>query len=742
MALPIWTNQQIIDQLDGGASWSGSTITYAFPVVAAAMYSWDNSEVTGFRAVSALEKPSILLALQTWDDLIAPNFVETLLVTSNIEFAYSSTGVDYAHSYLPDAGSVWFNSAFTSGVNDLTLPPVGSYGFSTYIHEIGHALGMDHMGDYNGGDALTPSSFQDSAVYTTMSYFGPNGPYFSGLIAQADWENAFGEFDPQTPMIADVLAIQAMYGVSTSTRTGNTVYGFNTTITGATAALYDFNQNRGPVLTIFDSSGSDTLDLSGYSSNSTIDLREGQLSSCNTMTNNIGIAYGCIVENAIGGTGSDTITGNSAANLLRGGSGNDNLSADAGNDTLEGGSGNDVLNGGAGDDTAVFSGTFASYTISFASATSSWQVRLTATDTDTVSNVEYFQFADGTRTTAQLNTTGTDDYSFDTQTTGLVTVGGSALTGAIGTAGDQDMVRVQLNQGQTYVVDLKAAASGGTPNPVLRLYNGSLVELASNDNGGGGSDARVVFTATYTGAHYLGLCESSASGTGAYLVTASQAMVFNGTTSGNSLIGTSVLDVISGLGGNDVLQGNGGNDQLEGGDGLDAAVYSGPRANYTVTVGSEVTRVADNAGTEGQDVVTGIERLQFADKSLAFDIDGNAGTVARILGAVFGPASVQDRTYVGIGLDYADGGMSYQALMQLALDARLGGGASHAAVVNLLYTNVVGSAPDAGSLATYVGMLESGVETHASLGVFAADTSLNAARVGLSGLAATGLEFL
>lgn len=742
MALPIWTNDQIIQQLDGGVAWTGSTITYAFPTVAAAMYSWDNSEVTGFRAVSSAEKPAILLALQTWDDLIAPNFALTTQVTSNIEFAYSSTGVDYAHSYFPDAGSVWFNSRFTSDINDLTSPPVGSYGFSTYIHEIGHALGMDHMGDYNGGDVITPSSFQDSAVYTTMSYFGPNGPYFSALIAQADWKNAFGEFDPQTPMIADVLAIQAMYGVSTTTRTGNTVYGFNTNITGTTAAIYDFNQNRGPVITLFDSSGTDTLDLSGYSSNSTIDLREGQLSSANTMTNNIGIAYGTVIEDAIGGSGSDIITGNSAANWLRGGAGNDNLAGDAGNDTLEGGSGNDVLNGGAGDDTVVFAGTFATYTVTFLSGSASWQVRQTATDTDTVSNVEFFQFSDGTRTTAQLTTPAGDDYSFDTQTTGVVTVGGSALTGSIGTAGDQDMVRVQLTQGQTYVLDLKSAASNGTPNPVLRLYNGSLVQLASDDNGGGGNDARLVYTATFTGAHYLGVLETSTGGTGAYTVSAAQAMVMSGTSSGNSLTGTSMLDVMRGLGGNDMLRGNGGNDQIEGGDGLDVAVYASQRASYSITVGSAATRVADNVGSEGQDVLTGIERLQFSDKSVAFDLDGHAGMVAKILGAVFGASFVADRGYVGIGLDYADGGIGYQALMQLALDARLGTGASHTQVVNLLHGNVVGGAPDSASLSTYVGLLESGTETHASLGVFAAESSFNAARIGLSGLAATGLEYL
>jgi hypothetical protein len=74
------------------------------------------------------------------------------------------------------------------------------------------------------------------------------------------------------------------------------------------------------------------------------------------------------------------------------------------------------------------------------------------------------------------------------------------------------------------------------------------------------------------------------------------------------------------------------------------------------------------------------------------DLSGNAGNVARILGAVFGKAAVANETYAGIGLYYMDGGMSYEGLMQLAINARLGGGASHRAIVGPLQTNVVGSA--------------------------------------------------
>jgi Ca2+-binding RTX toxin-like protein len=66
--------------------------------------------------------------------------------------------------------------------------------------------------------------------------------------------------------------------------------------------------------------------------------------------NNISIAFGTIIENAIGGAGNDTITGNSAGNKLEGLNGNDTLNGADGNDTLFGGDGDDRLDGGNGDD--------------------------------------------------------------------------------------------------------------------------------------------------------------------------------------------------------------------------------------------------------------------------------------------------------------------------------------------------------------------------------------------------------
>ena len=149
--------------------------------------------------------------------------------------------------------------------------------------------------------------------------------------------------------------------------------------------------------------------------------------------------------------------------------------------------------------------------------------------------------------------------------------------------------------------------------------------------------------------------------------------------------------------------------------------------------------VVDNSGADGRDTVTEIERLQFSNVSVAMDLSGNAGTVAKLIGAVFGVQTVANKQFVGIGLKYADAGMSTLDLAALAMQAA--GKSAPTDVVNLLWTNVVGSAPSAEQAQPYVDMLR-GSTTIAQLVQLAADTGLNAQNIGLVGLAQTGLEYI
>lgn len=202
---------------------------------------------------------------------------------------------------------------------------------------------------------------------------------------------------------------------------------------------------------------------------------------------------------------------------------------------------------------------------------------------------------------------------------------------------------------------------------------------------------------------------------------------------------TSALSLISGGAGNDTLNTRVGNDFIEGGGGVDTVVFSGNRANYTQTTNANSHLVIDNVGSDGADTLFEVERLQFADAKLALDLDGNAGTIVKILGAVFAPASVANQQYVGIGLSLIDGGMSYESLMQFALNAA--GVKTHAEEVNLLWTNLFGSPPTAEQAEPYVALLDSGAFTPGGLGILAADSELNKANINLVGLLQTGIEY-
>jgi len=204
--------------------------------------------------------------------------------------------------------------------------------------------------------------------------------------------------------------------------------------------------------------------------------------------------------------------------------------------------------------------------------------------------------------------------------------------------------------------------------------------------------------------------------------------------------------IIEGGAGRDVLTGFGGNDTLIGKENIDTAVFSSHSAEYAIHNNPDGTWTVahKNNGPDGTDTLISIERIRFSDISIALDLDGYAGITAKILGAVFGQEAVSsNKIYAGIGLNLLDDGMPYEALMKLAIETALGAEATdHTAVVDLLYENVVGTAPSAADRAYYVGLLDSRVHTVASIGVMAADTALNEANIDLVGLSQTGLEYL
>ena len=199
------------------------------------------------------------------------------------------------------------------------------------------------------------------------------------------------------------------------------------------------------------------------------------------------------------------------------------------------------------------------------------------------------------------------------------------------------------------------------------------------------------------------------------------------------------LDKTINLVANDTFKGQPGTDLFDGGLGTDTVVYSGPLKQYTVIKSGNRYIVSEPTGSDDTDYLTNIERLKFSDKSIALDLDGNAGTTAKILGAVFGKESVLNKSYVGIGLSFLDAGWTYDNLAGLALDAA--GAKTNDQIVNLLWTNVIGSKPTEAEKQPFIALLENGMSAGA-LAHLAADTSFNTTNINLVGLAQTGIEYI
>ena len=207
----------------------------------------------------------------------------------------------------------------------------------------------------------------------------------------------------------------------------------------------------------------------------------------------------------------------------------------------------------------------------------------------------------------------------------------------------------------------------------------------------------------------------------------------------DSIMGLAGDDILYGNGGQDTLYGGIGNDTIEGGDGIDTAQFSSTFVNYKTSISNKVFIVADKRiNSDGTDSLTGVERLKFTDKTIAIDLDGNAGITAKVIGAVLGLSSVKNPTYVGIGLSYTDKGMSYSDLGTLALSAV--GATTNDAIVTTLWRNVVGFNPSAAEKAPFIKMLADGMKA-GDLVVLAADTALNTTNIGLVGLMQTGIEY-
>ena len=518
-----------------GASWSSlgqpATITYAFRSNAPATMP---SDTTGFSRFNAQQIQATELMLLAWSDVARITFNRVGTGTEG-DGAYSDAAVmlfgNYsagqsgaaAFAYFPgntnhgaNSGDVWVNSSI--GYN--SSPQYLSYGYQVLLHEIGHGIGLGHPGDYNAGSggpityANSAEYYEDSRMYTVMSYF-----------SETNTGGAFGGRYAASPLLDDIAAAQRLYGANMTTRTGDTVYGFNST---ADRLWYSAGTQLGQQAVIFavwDAGGTDTLDFQHYANGGTIDLRQGHFSSVGGLTGNVAIAMGAVIENAIGGSGAEIMIGNAAANVLRGNGGNDQIE------------------GGAGSDTAVFSGNRSQYTVTAGTevveGVTYGLITVTGPDgTDTLRNVEFLQFADQT-------------------------IAAPALTAGIRLEGDATANTLNGTAFADWLFggDATDTLNGGDGDDRLAGGRGS-----DTLNGGAGTD-EADFSGAF-GAVSVNLGAGTAVGVGPDGTdTLNSIENVRGSIYNDTIFGNGVANVIRGGGGVDMINGEGGNDTLIAGQG-------------------------------------------------------------------------------------------------------------------------------------------------------------------------------
>ncbi|NBU79735.1 MAG: hypothetical protein EBS50_11810, partial [Sphingomonadaceae bacterium] len=380
--LPYWLDSLVDGNgavTDAADALAAGIIKYAFPTTP--LSAWNEDDKSGFTAFNEAQQAYVKAALAYIESIINVRF--QLVSDGNqpdvLSFANNAQKGSAGYATGSLGGSKWavfLNNTGSSAAGNLA-PRDGLYAALTIIHEIGHALGLKHphsetVEGLAAADGPFLSAAEDRTAYTQLSYNS----------ASADYEGKF--------RVLDIAALQYLYGPAKVAGTGPHQTGDNSYV--LSTSTYNF---------IWDGGGTDTLDASAAGSALTLSLEPGVRSYFGaapaeliTAPGQITINFGSQIENALGTSFDDSLTGNAAANLLNGNRGNDLLNGGAGDDVLIGGAGNDRLIGGAGIDTAVYTSLFAD--VSFALDKGVLKLTTKTEGIDSLSAVDLIAFADRT----------------------------------------------------------------------------------------------------------------------------------------------------------------------------------------------------------------------------------------------------------------------------------------------------------------------------------------------------------